>query len=110
MDDRLKDYCVSLVRATRDPKLAGIASLAGMIEIPASPRATLALAACARAQAFLEGRGFVTPQDVKSIAPDVLRHRLVPSYEAEADASPAMPWSRACLSMSRCPDRRGSPA
>jgi MoxR-like ATPase len=85
MDDRLKDYCVSLVRATRDPKLAGITSLAGMIEIPASPRATLALAACARAQAFLEGRGFVTPQDVKTIAADVLRHRLVPSYEAEAE-------------------------
>ena len=85
MDDRLKDYCVSLVRATRDPKLAGIASLAGMIEIPASPRATLALAACARAQAILEGRGFVTPQDVKTIAADVLRHRMVPSYEAEAE-------------------------
>jgi MoxR-like ATPase len=84
MDDRLKDYCVSLVRATRNPAEAGIASLAGLIEVPASPRATLALAACARAQAFLEGRGFVTPQDVKSIAPDVLRHRLAPSYEAEA--------------------------
>jgi MoxR-like ATPase len=86
MDDRLKDYCVSLVRATRSPKEAGIASLEGLIEVPASPRATLALAACARAQAFLEGRGFVTPQDVKSIAPDVLRHRLVPSYEAEAES------------------------
>jgi MoxR-like ATPase len=85
MDERLKDYCVSLVRATRNPAEAGIASLKGLIEVPASPRATLALAACARAQAFLEGRGFVTPQDVKSIAPDVLRHRLVPSYEAEAE-------------------------
>ncbi len=85
MDDRLKDYCVSLVRATRDPAAAGISSLGGLIEVPASPRATLALAAGARAQAFLEGRAFVTPQDVKSIAPDVLRHRLVPSYEAEAE-------------------------
>jgi MoxR-like ATPase len=85
MDERLKDYCVSLVRATRNPAEAGIGSLKGLIEVPASPRATLALAACARAQAFLEGRGFVTPQDVKSIAPDVLRHRLVPSYEAEAE-------------------------
>ncbi len=85
MDERLKDYCVSLVRATRNPAEAGIASLKGLIEVPASPRATLALAACARAQAFLEGRGFVTPQDVKAIAPDVLRHRLVPSYEAEAE-------------------------
>jgi MoxR-like ATPase len=86
MDERLKDYCVSLVRATRDPKQSGIPSLSGLIEVPASPRATLALAACARAHAFLEGRGFVTPQDVKSIAPDVLRHRLVPSYEAEAES------------------------
>jgi MoxR-like ATPase len=85
MDDRLKDYCVNLVRATRDPKGAGIASLAGLIEIPASPRATIYLAAAGRAQAFLEGRAFVTPQDVKTIAPDVLRHRLVPSYEAEAE-------------------------
>jgi MoxR-like ATPase len=85
MDDRIKDYCVALVRATRDPKGAGIASLAGMIDVPASPRATIALAMAARAQAFLEGRGFVTPQDVKSIAPDVLRHRLHPSYEAEAE-------------------------
>ena len=86
MDERLKDYCVSLVRATRDPKGAGIASLAGMIDVPASPRATIALAVSARAHAFLEGRGFVTPQDVKSIAADVLRHRLHPSYEAEAES------------------------
>ncbi len=85
MDDRLKDYCVNLVRATRDPKTAGIASLDGMIEVAASPRATIALAVAARAQALLEGRGFVTPQDVKTIAPDVLRHRIIPSYEAEAE-------------------------
>jgi MoxR-like ATPase len=86
MDDRLKDYCVTLVRATRDPKGAGIASLAGMIDVPASPRATIALASAARAHAFLDGRGFVTPQDVKAIAPDVLRHRIHPSYEAEAES------------------------
>ena len=85
MDDRLKDYCVNLVRATRDPKAAGIASLDNLIEVAASPRATIALAMAGRAQAFLEGRGFVTPQDVKSIAPDVLRHRIIPSYEAEAE-------------------------
>ena len=85
MDDRIKDYCVNLVRATRDPKGVGINSLVGMIDVPASPRATIALAMAARAQAFLDGRGFVTPQDVKSIAPDVLRHRLHPSYEAEAE-------------------------
>jgi MoxR-like ATPase len=85
MDDRIKDYCVALVRATRDPKGAGIQSLVGMIDVPASPRATIGLAMAARAQAFLDGRGFVTPQDVKSIAPDVLRHRIHPSYEAEAE-------------------------
>ncbi len=85
MDDRIKDYCVNLVRATRDPKGVGITSLVGMIDVPASPRATIALATAARAMAFLDGRGFVTPQDVKSIAPDVLRHRLHPSYEAEAE-------------------------
>lgn len=85
MDDRLKDYCVNLVRATRNPKAAGVASLDKLIEVAASPRATIALAIASRAQAFLEGRSFVTPQDVKSIAPDVLRHRIVPSYEAEAE-------------------------
>jgi MoxR-like ATPase len=85
MDDRLKDYCVSLVRASRDPKAAGIASLDGLIQLGASPRATIAIAAAARAQAFLESRGFVTPQDVKTVAADVLRHRIQPSYEAEAE-------------------------
>ena len=85
MDERLRDYCVALVRATRDAKGAGIAALAELIQIGASPRATIALAQAARAQAFLDGRGFVTPQDVKAIAPDVLRHRVVPSYEAEAE-------------------------
>ncbi len=86
MDDRIKDYCVALVRATRDAKGVGITSLVGMIDVPASPRATIALATAARAMAFLDGRGFVTPQDVKSIAPDVLRHRIHPSYEAEAES------------------------
>jgi MoxR-like ATPase len=86
MDDRIKDYCVNLVRATRDTKGVGISSLIGMIDVPASPRATISLAIAARAQAFLDGRGFVTPQDVKSIAPDVLRHRLHASYEAEAES------------------------
>jgi MoxR-like ATPase len=85
MDERLRDYCVNLVRATRDPVAAGVKSLANMIQVGASPRATIALAQAARAQAFLEGRGFATPQDIKSIAPDVLRHRLIASYEAEAE-------------------------
>jgi MoxR-like ATPase len=85
LDDRLKDYCVRLVRATRDPKAAGVPRLDGLIELGASPRAVIGLAQAARANAFLEGRGFATPADIKAIAPDVLRHRIVPSYEAEAE-------------------------
>lgn len=85
MDERLRDYCVNLVRATRDPVAAGVKSLANLIQVGASPRATISLAQAARAYAFLDGRGFATPQDIKSIAPDVLRHRLIPSYEAEAE-------------------------
>lgn len=84
MDDRLKDYIVSLVVASRDPKSARV-PLDGLVAFGASPRATIALARVARANAFLDGRGFVTPQDVKDVAPLVLRHRLVPSFEAEAE-------------------------
>ena len=85
LDERLRDYCVNLVRASRDPLGAGIRQLQGLIEVGASPRATIALAHAARAHAFLDGRAFATPQDIKAIAPDVLRHRLNPSYEAEAE-------------------------
>ncbi len=85
MDDRLKDYCVALVRASRDPKAANIRSLDNLIQLGGSPRAVIALAQAGRANAFIEGRGFVTPQDVKTIAADVLRHRILPSYEAEAE-------------------------
>jgi MoxR-like ATPase len=84
MDDRLKDYIVSLVVASRDPKSARV-PLDGLVAFGASPRATIALARAARANAFLDGRGFVTPQDVKDVAPLVLRHRLVPSFEAQAE-------------------------
>ena len=83
LDPRLKDYCVTLVRATRDTK--GLSGLAGLIELGASPRAVIGLAQAARANAFLDGRAFTTPQDVKAVAPDVLRHRIMPSYEAEAE-------------------------
>jgi len=75
---------VDLVFASREPQTYGI-ELAGLIEYGASPRATIALALCAKAHAFLQGRGYVTPQDVKTIAPDVLRHRIIVSYEAEAE-------------------------
>ncbi|GDY13074.1 ATPase AAA [Planctomycetota bacterium] len=85
IDERIKDYIVALVRASRDPKAAGIRPLEGMIQFGASPRAVIGLAHAARAQAALEGRAFATPQDVKTVAADVLRHRLQPSYEAEAE-------------------------
>ena len=84
MDDRIKDYVVALVVATRDPS-ASRAPVAGLIQFGASPRATLALTRAARAKAFLDGRGYVVPQDVKDVALDVLRHRLTLSYEAEAE-------------------------
>jgi MoxR-like ATPase len=85
IDDRIKDYIVALVRATRDPKAAGVRALEGMIQVGASPRAVIGLAMACRAQAALEGRAYATPQDVKTVAADVLRHRLQPSYEAEAE-------------------------
>jgi MoxR-like ATPase len=76
---------VDIVHATREPEAAGIKNLAPLIEYGASPRATIFLAQGARALAFLRGRNFVTPDDVKSIAPDVLRHRVLTTYEAEAE-------------------------
>ena len=85
LDDRIADYILDLVHATREPKKYGAADLAPLIEYGASPRATLALAACSRAHAYLRGRGYVVPEDVKAIAPDVLRHRILTSYEAEAE-------------------------
>jgi MoxR-like ATPase len=84
VDDKIKDYIVDLVLATRNPKAAKL-DLNGYIQTGASPRATINLTLAARAAAFLDGRGYVTPQDVKKLAPDVLRHRLAVSYEAEAE-------------------------
>jgi MoxR-like ATPase len=85
MDDRIVDYIVDIVHATREPKAAGLDELDQLIEFGASPRATIALAQASRAHAFLRGRAFVTPDDVKAIAPDVLRHRVLTTYEAEAE-------------------------
>lgn len=84
VDDRVKDYIVDVVFATREPASYKL-PLDGMIRYGASPRATIALTLAARAKAFMSGRGYVTPQDVKSIGPDVLRHRIIVSYEAEAE-------------------------
>jgi len=85
MDERIVDYIVEIVHATRAPGDAGLAELAPLIEFGASPRATIALAQASRAHAFLRGRSFVTPDDVKAIAPDVLRHRVLTSFEADAE-------------------------
>jgi MoxR-like ATPase len=84
IDDKIKDYIVDLVIATRDPQKYGL-DLDEFIEYGASPRATIYLAIASKAYAFLKGRGYVTPQDVKSIGMDVLRHRVIITYEAEAE-------------------------
>ncbi len=85
MSDAVRDYIVKIVFATRDPEGARLERLKGLIRYGASPRATIALALAARAWAFLEGRAFVVPDDIKTIGPDVLRHRVLLSYEAEAE-------------------------
>lgn len=84
VDDRVKDYIVDIVFATREPAAYKL-QLDGLIRYGASPRATIALTLAARARAYIAGRGYVTPQDVKSIGADVLRHRIIVSYEAEAE-------------------------
>jgi MoxR-like ATPase len=85
VDDRVKEYIVDVVFATREPQEKGMQDLSPLIEYGASPRASIALNLAARAHAFLRHRGYVTPEDVKAIGPDVLRHRIVLSYEAEAE-------------------------
>jgi MoxR-like ATPase len=85
MDERLRDYMVALVAATRAPREVGLAELASLIAYGASPRATLSFSEASRAVAFLHGRGYVVPEDVKEIAKDVLRHRVLLTYEAEAE-------------------------
>ena len=84
IDEKIKNYIVDLTFATRDPSSFDI-PIAEWIQYGASPRATLAMTVGAKASAFLDGRGYVTPQDVKSIATDVLRHRVIITYEAEAE-------------------------
>ncbi len=85
IDEKIERYIIDIVFATREPSTYGIKELDGLIEYGASPRASIYLAVAAKAYAFLKGRGYVTPQDVKSIGMDVLRHRVTPSYEAEAE-------------------------
>jgi len=85
MDEKIEKYIVDIVDATRQPQEYGLGDLKGLIQYGASPRATIHLAVASKAYAFLQGRGYVTPQDVKSIGMDVLRHRVLISYEAEAE-------------------------
>jgi MoxR-like ATPase len=85
VDDKVKDYIVEVVFATREPNKHGLKDLAPLIEYGASPRASIALNMAARAHAFLRHRGYVTPEDVKAVGHDVLRHRLVLTYEADAE-------------------------
>ena len=89
MDDKVKEYVLELVTATRDPAAYKLKELAALIDYGASPRASIYLCLAARANAFLAGRGYVTPQDVKEIAYEVLRHRIILSYEAEAEEKTA---------------------
>ncbi len=85
IDDKIKDYIIDIVFATREPETFGLKDLAGLIEYGGSPRASIYLNHAARAHAFLRHRGYVTPEDVKAVAPDVLRHRIIVTYEAEAE-------------------------
>ncbi|MGE0553130.1 MAG: AAA family ATPase [Gemmatimonadales bacterium] len=85
LDPRLADYIVDLVRATREPASVGLGALTSLVAFGASPRASIALAQAARAHAVLQGRGYVTPHDIQALAPDVMRHRIVLTFEAEAE-------------------------
>jgi len=85
LDQRLVDYIVDLVRATRTPSAVGLDALTPLIAFGASPRASISLAQASRAYAFLQGRAFVVPEDIRALAPDVLRHRMVLTFEAEAE-------------------------
>lgn len=85
IDEKVEDYILNLVFATRDPRKAGIEDLAGLIEYGASPRASINLVLAAKARAFTNHRGYITPEDVRYIAMDVLRHRIILTFEAEAE-------------------------
>jgi MoxR-like ATPase len=85
VDEKIKDYVLNIIQATRAPAENGMKDLVPLLEFGASPRATIALMKAAKSHAFLRGRGYVTPDDIKQIAPDVLRHRMILSFEAEAE-------------------------
>jgi len=85
IDDKVKEYILNIVFATREPEKYGLADIKDFISYGASPRATIYLNLAAKAHAFLRGRGYITPEDIKAIGPDVLRHRIIVTYEAEAE-------------------------
>jgi MoxR-like ATPase len=85
MDQKIVDYIVDLVRATREPQALGLTEIKKLIAWGASPRASIYLAQASRAHAYLRGRAYVVPEDVKAMAPDVLRHRVLLTFEAEAE-------------------------
>lgn len=85
VDEKVEDYVLSLVFATRDPQAYKLKDLVDLIEYGASPRASINLVLAAKARAFLEHRGYVTPEDIRAIGADVLRHRIILTYEAEAE-------------------------
>jgi MoxR-like ATPase len=85
LDDKMRRYILDIVFATRFPEKYNISELKNMIELGSSPRATLSLILASKAFAFIQGRGYVTPEDVRAVSLDVLRHRIIPSYEAEAE-------------------------
>ena len=84
MDEKIEEYILNIVFATRKPEKYKLNELTGLIQYGASPRASIYFTLASKAYAFIQGRGYVTPQDVKSIGPDILRHRVIISYEAEA--------------------------
>jgi MoxR-like ATPase len=85
VDGRIKEYVLELVAATRDPSAAGLDRLAPLIEFGVSPRGAIGLVQAAKALAFIAGRPYVLPEDIRTLAPDVLRHRIIPTYRAEAE-------------------------
>ena len=85
VDEKVEDYVLNLVFATRDPKRYKLDDMVQLIQHGASPRASINLILASKARAFIEGRGYVTPEDVRYIGKDILRHRVIPSYEAEAE-------------------------
>ena len=102
MDEKIEDYILSLVQATRNPQQCGL-DIGDLIHYGASPRATIALCMASRAYALIQGRGYVTPQDVKSVGTDVLRHRLIVSYEAEAEEKTSEDLIRQILNTVKVP-------